>query len=90
MTGGIIIPPVLAVASTAAANSFIAQFLHKWYGKTASGKTLATTLPDIVPTNELEKIATLAGPPRDLPASANEISIKICPPVKLLRMSQTG
>ena len=64
MTGGMIWPPVEAVASTAAANSglYLSRFISGML-KIPSTTTLATAEPEIVPKNAEEKTDTLAGPP---------------------------
>ncbi len=65
ITGGMICPPMLAVASTAPAKAglkpkrFIKGMVN-WPVVT----TLATPLPLIVPISAEEITATLAGPPR--------------------------
>ena len=88
MIGGMICPPVDAVASTPAA---------KWAGKPVrfisgieigpSTMTLATALPEIVP-NRLElTTATLPGPPAVWPVRAIEKSMNSCPvPVRSIAL----
>ncbi len=64
MTGGMICPPVEAVASTAAAKSclnpvlFISGMVNQ-----PSTITLATALPEIVPKRELDTTEIFPGPP---------------------------
>src|SRR5690554_690246 len=81
ITGGISVPPVEAQASTPAAyfglkpERFIAGM-----DRAPVVMTLVMTLPLNEPIMPLESTATLAGPPRTLPRSANARSIKNLPP----------
>ena len=80
MTGGMIWPPVEAVASTAAAKGG-RKPLRFMSGMVIgpSTITLATALPDTVP-NRLERTTdTLPGPPRCAPVSDSAKSMKSCP-----------
>ena len=78
--GGVICPPVDAVASTAPEKCggyptfFIAGIV-----KDPVVTVFAIEDPDIVPRNAEEKIATFAGPPEYLPAITIAKSINNCP-----------
>ena len=81
ITGGMICPPVDALASIAAARCGLNPT------RTISGIVTTptvmmfdTTLPEIVPNSDEPMIATLAGPPRCRPISANETSVKKAAP----------
>jgi len=68
--GGMICPPVEAVASTAAATAGLNPvFTIKGIVMPPSTAVLATALPLIIPNSELEKTEILAGPPRNRPAT---------------------
>jgi hypothetical protein len=68
MTGGMICPPVEAVASTAAANGGVYPvFFIMGIVKMPSTTTFATALPDIVPKRALEMTEALAAPPLTRP-----------------------
>ena len=82
MTGGIICPPLDAVASTAAACSglkperFIIGIVT-----TPVAKMLDTTMPLMEPKSEEAKMEILAAPPRKRPIRPIEISLKkLAPP----------
>ncbi|MEZ5741824.1 MAG: hypothetical protein R3E68_21900 [Burkholderiaceae bacterium] len=80
MTGGMICPPVDAAASTAPAKvPEKPRFLIIGIVNAPVPTTLAATLPDIVPKTALAVIAAWAGPPREPPASANAILIRLSP-----------
>ena len=70
MIGGIICPPVDATASTAPANWFLypMRFIIGIVMLPVPA-TFATALPEIIPNSALDMTATLAGPPRILPAT---------------------
>src|SRR3990167_8668958 len=81
ITGGMIWPPVDAVASTAAANSgrYRIRFMRGML-KIPSTTTLATADPEIVPKKAEETTDTLAGPPWERPATSLSRSTKVSPP----------
>ena len=75
--GGIIIPPVEAIASTAPANSGVKPtFFISGMVKAPVVATLAAELPLMVPIRPLEITATLAGPPALDPAIWLAASVK--------------
>jgi hypothetical protein len=80
ITGGMICPPVEAVASTAAANG--GRKPERFMSGMVSGPstmTFATALPDTVP-NRLDEITdTLPGPPAVCPVIESAKSMKSCP-----------
>ena len=86
MTGGMICPPVEALASIAAARC------GRYPTRTISGIVTTptvmmfdTTLPEMVPNSDDPTMAILAGPPRYLPISAIEMSVKYAAPPDLSR-----
>jgi hypothetical protein len=80
MTGGMIWPPVDAVASTAAANGgrkpvrFMSGIVSQ-----PSTMTLATAEPEMVPKRLEETTEIFPGPPRAPPVTARAKSMKNCP-----------
>src|SRR4029434_907318 len=81
MTGGMIWPPVDAVASTAAATAGgYPDFFIIGMVIVPSTTTLATALPLMVPNRLDETIAILAGPPRKRPINVREKSVKKAAP----------
>ncbi len=65
ITGGMICPPMLAVASTAPANT--EEYPNRFISGIVNGPivmTFAMPEPEIIPINPDEITATLAGPPR--------------------------
>ena len=81
ITGGINTPPVEAQASTPPAKERLIP-IRRMAGidSTPVVSTLLITLPLMEPISPLEKIDTLAGPPRTCPSSANARLIKNLPP----------
>ena len=76
ITGGMICPPVEATASTAAAKA--GRNPVRFMSGIVMGPvtmTLATALPDTVPNMDELTMATLPGPPDDLPVNAMEKSM---------------
>jgi hypothetical protein len=87
MIGGMIWPPVEAVASTAAANAGRKpERFMRGIVIGPSTMTFATALPETVP-NRLELITeTLPGPPAVWPVSESAKSMKSCPtPVRSMK-----
>src|SRR4030043_876920 len=80
ITGGMIWPPVEAVASTAAAKSCLnpVRFINGIVNH-PSTITLATALPEIVPKRLEETQAHSPGPPFAPPTSEVAKSMKNCP-----------
>ena len=81
ITGGINTPPVEAQASTPPANERLMP-MRRMAGieSTPVVSTLLITLPLMEPIRPLEKIDTLAGPPRTWPKSAKAKLMKNLPP----------
>jgi hypothetical protein len=80
MTGGMICPPVEAVASTAQAKGGLnpVRFIRGMVSH-PSTITLATALPEIVPKRALEMQEIFPGPPRVRPVIAEAKSMKSWP-----------
>jgi hypothetical protein len=81
MIGCMIIPPVPATASVAAANSF-EKPARRMRGmvNVPMVAALATALPEIVPNSPLATAATFAGPPRVRAEARNAMSRNASPP----------
>ena len=77
MTGGMIWPPVEAIASTDAENSpEYPTFFIRGMVKAPVVTTLAGALPLIMPRRPLAKMETFAGPPGERPATLMEKLLK--------------
>lgn len=75
--GGMSMPPVLAAASTAPAKwGMYPTLFMRGMVKAPVVATLAWALPEMLPIRAEATTATLAGPPRYLPARAREKSLK--------------